>query len=138
MKQSVSERKTHIGRAEKITVKKQCELLQISRSSHYYQKVPESDFNLKLMEMIDREFMEHPWKGVPKMVQWLRKDCGFLVNKKRVERLYRVMGISASAPGPGTSKKGKGKGHKVFPYLLKNLPITHPNQVWQWTSPISL
>lgn len=130
MKQSVSERKTHIGRAEKITVKKQCELLQISRSSHYYQKAPESDFNLKLMEMIDREFMEHPWKGVPRMVQWLRKDCGFLVNKKRVERLYRVMGISASAPGPGTSKKGKGKGHKVFPYLLKNLPITHPNQVW--------
>lgn len=130
MKQSVSERKAHIGKAEKISVKKQCELLHISRSSHYYQKVPESDFNLKLMEMIDREFMEHPWKGVPRMVQWLNKDCGLLVNKKRVERLYRVMGISATAPGPNTSKRGKGKKYKVFPYLLKNLPITHPNHVW--------
>ncbi|MCU7695597.1 IS3 family transposase, partial [Haoranjiania flava] len=103
MKQSVSERKTHIDKAEKISVKTQCSLLQISRSSHYYLRVPESDFNLKLMEMIDREFLEHPWKGVPRMVQWLNKDCGLSVNKKRVERLYRLMGISASAPGPNTS-----------------------------------
>lgn len=125
-----SERKTHIDKAEKISVKSQCDLLQISRSSHYYQRVPESDLNLKLMRMIDEEFMKHPWKGVPRMVQWLRKDCGITVNKKRVERLYRVMGISAAAPGPNTSKKGKGRRHKVYPYLLRHLSITAPNQVW--------
>lgn len=68
MKHSVSKRKAHIGKAEKISVKKQCELLHISRSSHYYQIVPESHFILKLMGMIDREFMEHPWEGVPRMV----------------------------------------------------------------------
>lgn len=130
MKQSVSEIKTHIGKAEKISVKKQCELLQISRSGHYYQKVPESDLNLKLIEMIDREFMEHPWKGVPRMVQWLNKGRGLSVNKKRVKRLYRVMGISASAPGPGTIKKGIEKKEKIFPYLLKNLAVTRSNQVW--------
>lgn len=130
MKQSVSERKTHIDKVEKISVKTQCGLLQISRSSHYYRRVPESELNLKLMRIIDAEFMRHPWKGVPRMLQWLRKDCGILVNKKRVERLYRVMGISATAPGPNTSKKGKGKKHKVYPYLLRNLPITAPNQVW--------
>lgn len=61
MKQSVPERKTHIGKAEKISVKKQCELLQISRSSHYYQKVPESDFNLELMKMIDSKFVNSPF-----------------------------------------------------------------------------
>ncbi|WP_184875111.1 IS3 family transposase [Kaistella daneshvariae] len=105
-------------------------MLQISRSSHYYRKVPQSNLNLNLMRLIDEEFLNRPWKGVPRMTNWLQKDMGYAINKKRVERLYRVMGLSASAPGPATSKKGKGKKHKIFPYLLRNLKITAPNQVW--------
>lgn len=87
MNQSRGERKSHIGKAEKISVGRQCSLLGISRSSHYYRKVPEKKFNLELMKKIDREFMERSWLGVPRMTQWLRRDCGMQVNRKRVERL---------------------------------------------------
>lgn len=130
MKQCRRARKAHIDKANALSVKKQCEVLQISRSSHYYRKVPQSSLNLNLMRLIDEEFLNRPWKGVPRMTNWLQKDMGYTINKKRVERLYRLMGLSASAPGPATSKKGKGKKHKIFPYLLRNLNITASNQVW--------
>jgi len=130
MNQTKTQRNTHVDKAHRLSVNKQCELLSISRSSHYYQKASESNLNLELMRLIDEEFMNHPWMGVPKMTQWLRLDKGYKVNKKRIERLYRIMGLTASVPGPSTSKKGKGKEHKVFPYLLKDLNVEHPNQVW--------
>lgn len=130
MNQTKTQRNTHVDKAHRLSVNKQCELLSISRSSYYYQKASESNLNLELMRLIDEEFMNHPWMGVPKMTQWLRLDKGYKVNKKRIERLYRIMGLTASAPGPSTSKKGKGKEHKVFPYLLKDLNVEHPNQVW--------
>lgn len=130
MNQTREERKTHVDKADVLSVKKQCELVSISRSSHYYQKVAESSLNLGLMRLIDEEFINSPWTGVPRMTQWLRQDKGYEINKKRVERLYRIMGLGASVPGPSTSKKGKGKEHKVFPYLLRNMKIERPNQVW--------
>ncbi len=130
MNQTKTQRNTHVDKAHTLSVNKQCELLSISRSSYYYQNASESSQNLELMRLIDEEFMNHPWMGVPKMTQWLRLDKGYKVNKKRIERLYRIMGLIASVPGPSTSKKGKGKEHKVFPYLLKDFNVEYPNQVW--------
>lgn len=130
MNQTKAQRNTHVDKAHTLSVNKQCELLSISRSSYYYQKASESSQNLELMRLIDEEFMNHPWMGVPKMTQWLRLDKGYKVNKKRIERLYRIMGLIASVPGPSTSKKGKGKEHKVFPYLLKDFNVEYSNQVW--------
>ena len=113
-----------------LSLSRQCDLLSIHRSGLYYKPVGESELNLKLMRMIDEHHMEHPWLGVPRMTTWLRKDMEIKVNHKRVERLYRLLGISAIGPNPNTSRPGKGKGHKVYPYLLRNLKVTRPNQVW--------
>lgn len=132
MKQSYRARKAHVDKANVLSVKKQCEVLHISPSSYYYKKVPQSNLNLNLnlMRLIDEEFLNRPWKRVHRMTNWLQQDMGYAINKKRVERLYRLMGLNASAPGPATSKKGKGKKHKIFPYLLRNLKVIAPNQVW--------
>ncbi len=74
MKQSRRARKAHIDKANALSVKNQCEVLQISRSSHYYRKVPQSSLNLQLMRLIDEAFLNHPWKGVPRMTNWLQQD----------------------------------------------------------------
>lgn len=108
----------------------QCLLLSIHRSGLYYKPVGETAYNLELMRLIDEEHLRHPWIGVPRMVKWLRLDMGHRVNHKRIERLYRLLGIQAVGPKPNTSKRGKGEGHKVFPYLLRNLQVDRPNQVW--------
>ena len=109
---------------------RQCELLEIHRSGLYYAPKGESELNLELMRMVDEEHMLHPWLGVPRMTDWLREDKGIKINKKRIERLFRLMGISAVGPKPNTSKRGKGALHKVFKYLLRNLKAEGPNHVW--------
>lgn len=129
MNQSLQQRRAHIDKAHtSLSVAKQCDMLEIHRSGLYYKPVGESEFNLHLMRLIDEEHMLHPWLGVPRMTTWLREDMGLQVNPKRIERLYRLMDISAIGPKPNTSKPGKG--HKRYPYLLRNLKIDHPNQVW--------
>ena len=80
------------------------------------------------MRLIDEKHLLHPWLGVPRMTQWLRKDKGYRIHHKRVARLYNLMGIQAVGPKPHTSKPVKG--HKVYPYLLRNLSIERSNQVW--------
>lgn len=130
MKESARERRRHIDKANSLSVVRQCELLEIHRSGLYYAPRAESELNLELMRLIDEEHMLHPWMGVPRMTTWLKKDKGIPVNKKRIERLFRLMGLSATGPKPNTSKKGKGALHKVFVYLLRNLKIERPNQVW--------
>ena len=80
------------------------------------------------MRLIDEEHMLHPWLGVPRMTKWLKLDKGYVVNHKRIERLYSVLGIQAIGPRPNTSNPAKG--HKIYPYLLRKLAISHPNQVW--------
>ena len=75
---------------------------------------------------MDEHYLEHPYKGVPSMLTWLKKDMSFDVSKNRIERLYyRVMRLRSLAPGKHTNKR-----HKVYPYLLRDLKITKPNQVW--------
>jgi putative transposase len=130
MNQTKAERKTHIDKANNLSIYRQCELVEVSRSSFYYKALSETELNLKLMRLIGEEYMKHPWLGVPRMTTWLRKDMNILVNKKRIERLYRLMGLSAIGPKPNTSKTGKGKNHNVFSYLLKKLKIKYPNHVW--------
>ena len=130
MNQTKAERKAHVDKANKLSIQHQCKLVEVSRRSFYYKALSEAELNLKLMRLIDEEYMKHPWLGVPRMTTWLRKDMNILVNKKRIERLYRLMGLSAIGPKPNTSKRGKGQNHKVFAYLLKKLKIKYPNHVW--------
>ena len=81
------------------------------------------------MKLIDKQYLETPFYGVPRIIAYLR-SLGYKVNPKRIRRLYRLMDLHAIGPRPNTSKPHKGEGHTIYPYLLRNLEITHPNQVW--------
>jgi len=112
-----------------LSLVKQCRLLGLHRSGLYYQARPESALNEELMRIMDEHYLEHPYKGVPRMYTWLNQDMGYKVSYNRVSRLYYdVMGLRALMPGPHTSKRNQD--HAVYPYLLRGLKITHPNQVW--------
>ena len=110
-----------------ISVRRQCELLGVNRSTLYYQPVEESEENLLLMRLIDEEYTRHPFYGSRRMTVWLGEQ-GHEVNRKRVSRLMEVMGIEALYPKPRVSQPGEG--HKLYPYLLKGVRVTRVNQVW--------
>lgn len=110
-----------------LPILRQCELVGLPRSSYYYTPQGESEFNLELMRLIDRQYTLAPFYGVPKMTKWLRRQ-GHVVNHKRIERLMRLMGLAAICPGPHTSRPAPE--HLVYPYLLRGLKIDRPNQVW--------
>jgi len=110
-----------------LSVGKQCALLSISRSSFYYEPKGESEMNLDLMRVIDKQFLETPFYGVRQMTWHLRNE-GHLVNEKRIRRLMRLMGLMPIYQKPNTSKAAKG--HKIYPYLLRGLRVDRPNQVW--------
>ena len=110
-----------------LSVSHQCDLLGLCRSSYYYEPATETAENLSLMEMIDREYTRHPFFGSRRMVLWLQSE-GYTVNRKRVQRLMRQMGLEAVYPKPRLSIGGAG--HKVYPYLLRNVTIDRVNQVW--------
>jgi len=107
-----------------LPIGKQCKLLSISRSSFYYRPKGETALNLMLMRQIDEQFLETPFFGVRQMTWHLRNE-GHLVNEKRIRRLMGLMPIYQK---PNTSKAAKG--HKKYPYLLRGLAVTRPNQVW--------
>lgn len=111
----------------RLSIVKQCTLLGVSRSCYYFQGKGESDENLRLMRVIDETFLEYPWYGSRKMTLHLQR-IGYRVNRKRVQRLMRKIGIVAIVPRPGTSRAHPR--HKVYPYLLRGLEISRPNQVW--------
>ena len=110
-----------------LSVSQQCDLLDLSRSSYYYEPVTESAENLSLMAMIGREYTEHPFLGIRRMRTWLQRK-GHAVNRKRVQRLMRLMGLEAVYPKPRLSVSSVG--HKVYRYLLRNVAIERVNQVW--------
>lgn len=110
-----------------IPVSRQCRLLGVSRSGYYYQSHGESQENIRLMHRIDELFTQYPFYGVEKMTAHLRR-LGHPVNVKRVRRLMRKMGLEAIYPKPNLSRRHPE--HRVYPYLLRDLDITHPNQVW--------
>jgi len=111
----------------KISIVKQCELVSISRSSYYYEGKGESGFNLELMRLIDEQFMEKPFYGSRQIARVLRRR-GLCVGRKRIRRLMRKMGLQAVYQRPRTSRPHPE--HRVYPYLLRDLIIDRPNQVW--------
>lgn len=112
-----------------LSLVQQCGLLGINRSGIYYKPRSERSLNEELMRLMDEHYLEHPYKGAPRMYSWLTRDMGYAVSYNRVSRLYyEVMGLRALIPGSHTSKRAKD--HAVFPYLLRGLEITHSNQVW--------
>ena len=110
-----------------LSIVRQCHLLNVSRSGWYYKPKEESSFNLNLMRVIDEQFLTAPYYGSRQMARQLRRS-GFLVSRKRVRRLMRLMGLQAIYQAPKTSLPHPQ--HKVYPYLLKDLNINRPNQVW--------
>lgn len=110
-----------------LSVKRQCELLELPRSTYYHRPEPESDENLALMRVIDETYLAHPFFGSRQMTRWLRRQ-GHRVNRKRVRRLMAAMGLEAIYCRPNLSKAAKA--HPIYPYLLRELAVTRPNQVW--------
>jgi putative transposase len=110
-----------------IPINRQCELLSLPRSSYYYESRRDDSYNQQLMNLIDEQFTRTPFYGVEKMTAWLRRQDRE-VNQKRVRRLMRLMGLEAIYPKPRLSMPDQA--HKKYPYLLKNLAIDHPDQVW--------
>jgi putative transposase len=115
------------GQDSQYSLRQQCGLLGINRSSLYYEPTGESEENLLLMRLLDEQYTRTPYYGVLKMTEHLRGE-GHAVNQKRVRRLLRTMGLEAIYQKPDTSKPNPE--HKVFPYLLRGLPIDRCDQVW--------
>jgi len=111
-----------------LSIAKQCVLMGLSRSSYYHTPCGvESEQNLKYMRLIDEQYLRTPFYGSRQMVRWMVGQ-GHPVNRKRVQRLMRKMGIQATVPGPHTSRAHPA--HKIYPYLLQGIELQEPNLVW--------
>jgi len=123
----VTERRALVQPESGVSTRRQCELLGLNRSTLYYAPAKVSAEETALMRTIDQIFTKWPFYGSRRVVLELRR-LGHEVNRKRVQRLMRVMGLQALVPGPHTSRPHPE--HKVYPYLLRRLDITRANQVW--------
>jgi len=112
---------------DKISVSRQCALLGLSRATLYYQSRGINEYNLKIMRLIDEQYLNTPFYGSRRMTALLQRK-GYDVNRKRIRRLMVLMGIQAIYPGRNLSKACKE--HEIYPYLLRELDIDRPNQVW--------
>jgi len=110
-----------------ISIRRQCELLGVNRSSWYYRPVEESAEDLQLMRLIDEQYTRTPFFGTRRMSEWLARK-GYEVNRKRVARLMTKLGLAAVYPKPKLSQAGEG--HRIYPYLLRDVEVTRVNQVW--------
>jgi putative transposase len=120
-------RRALIGPDPAVSIRRQCELLELPRSTYYYLPVSETVENLELLRLLDEQYLRTPFYGSRRMAAWLVRE-GYEVNRKRVQRLMRILGVEGLAPRPKTTKPAPG--HRVFPYLLRNVEITHADQVW--------
>jgi len=111
----------------RLSIRRQCELVSISRASFYRQPAGETPENIELMRVIDEAFMETPWYGSRQMMRHLRRQ-GWCVGRKRVRRLMRKIGLSPIYQAPKTS--APHPQHRIYPYLLRHLAIERPDQVW--------
>ena len=116
-----------VDRTDPLPVAHQCELLALPRSTFYHVPEPVSEEELELMRLIDQCHLEHPYYGSRRIRDWL-EDEGYRVNRKRIQRLMRTMGLVALYPKRNLSLANQA--HKVYPYLLRGLAIDRPNQVW--------
>ena len=110
-----------------ISINRQCELLDVSKGSLYYEPVGIDPYSLEIMDLIDRQFTETPFYGSRRLTAWLNRQ-GYPVNRKRIRRLMRLMCLEAIYPKPNLSKRRKDS--KIYPYLLKGIKIQRPNFVW--------
>ena len=110
-----------------LSIGRQCELLGLNRATYYYRSERDESYNRTLMHLLDEQFTRTPFYGVDRMTEWLRRR-GHGVNPKRIRRLMRQMGLEAVYPKPRLSDNGKA--HRRYPYLLRELSIDHPDQVW--------
>jgi putative transposase len=122
-------REAWIDQRDVVAVVQQCALVGVSRATVYSHRHPKAvdEAGLLLSRLIDEEYTRHPFYGSRKMVVFL-KTVGHLVNRKRVQRLMREMGLAGMAPGPNTSRPHPE--HKIYLYLLRGVPVVRPNQVW--------
>ena len=111
----------------RLSIVRQCELVVISRSSFYYEGKGETFLNLELMRLMDEEFLENPYYGSRQMTRYLRRQ-GYCVSRKRIRRLMRKMGLTPIYQKPRTSEPHPE--HRIYPYLLRNVPIDRPDHVW--------
>ena len=112
---------------KKLSISRQCRLLAVHRSTYYYEPKPMNPEDLELMRRIDELYLNTPTAGSRTMRNYLRRQ-GYKINRKRVQRLMHLMGLEAIYPKPKTSRPHPA--HKVYPYLLRDLTIDRPNQVW--------
>ena len=112
---------------DSLSVRRQCELLGLNRSTYYYRGMLETAENLRLMRQIDEAYTRWPFYGSRRLTQWLLAQ-GAQVNRKRVQRLLRQMGLEAVYPKPRTTQRQPG--HRIYPYLLRRVVIDRPDQVW--------
>ena len=125
---SKADRETKLDRAHQtLSIRRQCALLGLARSGVYRPKAAANDNDVAVMRRLDELFTAHPFFGSRRMTVMLRAE-GIVINRKRVQRLMRTMGIAALGPKPRTTKPAPG--HKIYPYLLRGLTIDRPNQVW--------
>lgn len=127
---SIEEKKQLIQpKHPKLSIQRQCELIRLPRSSYYREGLmgEETPANLEIMRLIDKEYTDHPFYGTRQIRNVLRRK-GYKINRKRVQRLMRKMGIQSIAPKPNTSKAHPK--HKIYPYLLRNFDVTRADQVW--------
>jgi putative transposase len=110
-----------------LSIRRQCELLGLNRATYYYTPTPETPLNLALMREIDQQYLHTPFYGYRRMTVHLQRQ-GYEVNPKRVRRLMRLMGLAAVGPRPRTTQVTPE--NQIYPYLLRDLAITHVNQVW--------
>jgi len=122
------ERKTKIKSTHLLPITEQCKLLSLSRSSAYYQPQAPADEELSLMKQLDELHLRYPFYGARRLRDAMLDEHGFIVNRKRVQRLMALMGIQAIYPGRHTSKPNKA--HRIYPYLLRDIDINRSNQVW--------
>ena len=113
---------------KKLSIRKQCDLLDVNRSRVYYKAVSISERDLSMMNFIDTEFTAHPFTGVERMVEVIRREKGLVVNHKRIRRLMRKMGLMAIYPKPRTTQSIIE--HAKYPCLIRKMDITEPDQVW--------
>jgi putative transposase len=111
----------------RLSIVRQCQLISIARSSHYYVGRGETPLNLALMRLIDTQYLLMPWYGSRQMARHLRRQ-GYCVGRKRTRRLMRLMGLTAIYRRPRTSTPNPA--HKIYPYLLRDLQIDRPDHVW--------
>jgi putative transposase len=117
-----------VSKEEVLPITRQCQLLDLARSSYYYVPEPLSDEELDLMKLIDQCYLELPFYGTRRVRNWLLDKQGLVVNRKRIQRLRRPLAIETLYPKRNLSLANHQ--HKIYPYLLRGLDVNRPNQAW--------